>query len=699
MAQSFLDKFRSSLPTSQGNQILQLLIGKRDSGEIRTVDEFKNKLKDLTGKLLAERITPTLKLFLATAGQDISSEQYNEMLDRIQDDLTTAFAEANNIDEIIISHQNIINEVGLKTLKLAINELESKINLYEFINRSGQGFDDALFNTFRESQNLQTLRSDSSASLVFADPRKKSIILSEFDAQVDSAGERLLLGAANIKYIQPKNAIWLANENSIRSEIDVSFPTSRIQNIIDGQNNTFWVVPILLSSVRSGGVPVEVYIGTNTTQDLNFIEIEPATNFPMTLVGIDYIDTNNSRQTLVIDSNILLTKPVKVPFRRVTANAIILKLQQHNYKEIQFIEKPGTSNFHTAVLGENEDIVSIQNISKDLNDLLSSDFILSDIFHASTPDLNQKKFFEYLIGFDNVRVGYNTFNDIGIFVSSKKSVTDPGQLALKVSEFRPTQISGSASILLSEYLYPDRNSEEDLKFYHSVVEYWITAQIFGEDNFLVQTVVFPLLPLGAERIYHEQLVFSRKSESSVTNTNMASLMFFTDPNPNDVSLYRNGSLLSYGLTAGAGDWTFVPMEDGDEDSNGDVLLTPADSEITQTIPGVLGQSMKRGIRLWDTRRSLDIYTVSYTPKVSNTYNIPLSSASLLSIVDLTGYQSIRSVNDNVVVIDDLINAHPISRMDLYLSIIMRRNSAEESLSPSVEEYMLITGSKDSGKFE
>jgi len=71
---NYLEKFRSTLSASQGQQLLKILVKKRDSGEIRTLDEFKDKLKALTAQLLENQIKPTLILLQAIPGADTSSE-------------------------------------------------------------------------------------------------------------------------------------------------------------------------------------------------------------------------------------------------------------------------------------------------------------------------------------------------------------------------------------------------------------------------------------------------------------------------------------------------------------------------------------------------------------------------------------------------------------------------------------------------
>lgn len=71
------------------------------------------------------------------------------MLERVEDDLETLFNEADNIDQLLAAHNNLIDNVVLNAIHFAINELDSKITLYEYLNKSKLGFDDTLFDTFR----------------------------------------------------------------------------------------------------------------------------------------------------------------------------------------------------------------------------------------------------------------------------------------------------------------------------------------------------------------------------------------------------------------------------------------------------------------------------------------------------------------------------------------------------------------------
>jgi hypothetical protein len=188
--------------------------------------------------------------------------------------------------------------------------------------------------------------------------------------------------------------------------------------------------------------------------------------------------------------------------------------------------------------------------------------------------------------------------------------------------------------------------------------------------------MIPLLPLGAERIYHEHLVFSLATTAGQTK-DQGQLMFYTEADSSDVVVYRNGTVLT-----AVTDWDFIDASDN--------------SGLTVTIPNG-GKPMKRGIKINGGVRALDIYTVSYTPTVSNTQVIP-TDTTLLKTVDLVGDHSARMVTDNAVVFSDTRAGYAVDHSDMFLLIIMRRNSAEENFSPAVEEHMLVIGSKNTAKF-
>jgi hypothetical protein len=670
---SYLDKFQRSLPSVQGKQILRLLIEKKNSGEIKTLDEFKDNLKQLTTELLAQQLKPTLKLWFAIAGQDISSEQYNDMLQKIGNDLEAGFAEANNVEELIEAHHQLINNVSLKMIRYGLNKLEEQVSLYEFLQSDTHGFDSSLYDTFRSSENMSASRSDASATQLYTDPHEGDTLSVDYDCVVDAIGERLMMGYEEQSYIVPKAAKHLTGASSIRSELDVSFANSNINNIIDGKTNTYWATSILLAATRSTGAPVEIQIDLPASQDVNFVEIEPVSYYPMRLSAVKYYDANQILQTASLPDK-LLYGPARINFNRITTGSLILTFSQENCDEVQFRKRPAEVNFYKAILSGNASKPNMADVKSTLEAVTTSSFLLNEVFNPGPTYDEQAKYFEYVVGFDNIRVGFSKFLDRSIYVSKKKTVFDPGVISLRTEEWRPLQSSSSNTITLTEHQYPARSTLWDNTFHHGIVEYWLLIQSFTAGGTLIATDYVPVLPLGATRIYHERMIFTQRSTSSYLNYNSGSLIHYTANNEGDVFLYKNGVLLSYGE-----DWSF-----------------DTSSGVNQTNPDGTTR-MKRGLKLLSEPGTLDIYTVSYTPTLSNTMVIP-NNTDLLGVVSLTDGSHIRVGKDNIVLFEQVRDAFVVHHADVSLIVLMRRNSANMNVGPVLEEYMVVTGSRLVNKY-
>ena len=675
MANNYIEQFRSSLPQNQGNQILKLLTTKKDSGEIRTIDEFKTQLQDLTNKLLQSQSAPTLKLFRAITGKIISAEQFDDMLERIQDDLSAAFSEADTFESISSDHYQLINNVALKSIRLGLNKLESQISLYEFLGRDTNGFDNARYEKFNSSDISQVSRSDKAAASVYIDPKSLDLVPSSENASIDVLGDELFIGLQTGGDVFITQATWLSNGNSLPGEVDATFKKSVISNVIDGTEDTFWIVPLLFKAPLIGGAPMEISLSLGTAQPVNYLRIKPASLYPMELEQIDYIDSLGVRKT-AYSSAIEIRSSARVDFPTVITSTLILRFRQYNYEEVQFVRQVSSNEYSLAVEGYSSDSPSVSSLSDSLRQTLSSDFILKDVYHVQDAISQGQKYIEYILGFDNIFVGYGSYNERGIFAAEKMKVSAPGQIALRIKEYRPAQIVGSSTIALQEFKYPTRSGVNDSIFYHGSLEYWIEAQLFTADNLLAATYTFPILPLHASRIYHERLIPTVASTGSLL-VNEGQLAFYTLASGTDVLVYKNGLPLTYST-----DWEFVSIADT--------------SGLTIESPGT-GKPMKRGIKINGLASLSDIYTVSYTPTLSNTRNLP-STVTTQTIVDLSGNNGIRLVTGNIAVFDKDQLPFDVAYANFYLITLLRRNSSLEELSPSLDEYLLLTSSIDEQKF-
>lgn len=685
MAQ-YLNKFKGVIGKVQAEQVLRLLNKKRNTGQIRSVQEFSKQLEDLIRELTSSGLIPSLRLYLANENEKIDPSSYNFMLDRVQDDLEAAFQEARQIDQVQQSHEAIVRDVILKNLRAGIAELEAKISMYEFLGANTDGFDKALFSTFKESKDNRTLRNTQQATVIFEDPRTSELINSSEDALVELIGERLVLPTSTVGYHQIRGIRQIFDLVSPQSEILVEPPGTKIENIIDNQKGTYWVQSLLFSE-RKEYIKVQLEVSLGSSKEINFIEIDPAIRHEIVLESIHYLDVNNT----FVDTGFTETKidsSSSIKISKVTTNKLLFTFRNDNSTQVNFEYKEGVMPLLDQALSEPPEGLdpSLQAISNDLDEILSS-VKIKDLIGLNQKAASSFSGYSFTTGFDNLRVGLASYETRGIYVSKPFENINLGEVGLKVIESRPyLDIDGLDKYTNVTY---DLETRQDLAgdaFFSSPdeilmlgsIEYWLIKQDLSVSGNLNKTSIFPILPLGTNRVYHERLVFSEKSSTSKAFNDTGRTIFFTDVTNGNLKVYRNGTEITQTI-----DWTL------DSDVG---LKSPNSSE--RMVARITVNTVSPG----------DIYTISYDPLESTTHSIPLdlseyTSPTGLRVIDLVGDMSARLVSGKRVLFDTDNKENEDGTTRIFLSIILRRNTSNSSLSPAVEEYALVAGSKDSTKFE
>jgi hypothetical protein len=687
----YLDKFKSQIGQKQTEQIIKLLNQQRNSGQIRTIEEFSKKLENLVRELTDTVIKPTSKLYEAEVEKEISTESYNFMLDRAKDDLDTAFTEALNIDEVQNAHEAIVRDVVLKNLRSGLAELDSKITLYEFLNKDTRGFNNALFTTFRESKENRTFRGTTAYnSILFLDPRKGDLTEASEDAAVELIGERLTLSPKSATNYTIRNVTQLFDDDTPQSELIVDPPNISLSNIIDGTKNTYWAQSLIYQTKREF-VKTKLELDLGIVREINRIEIEPASRYPIILESITYLDGNNVPVVLNLPEQEFVSTGV-VQFKKIASNKIILTFRNEHPTRVQFEYDPSKETLFSQALQEPPEGVqaNISDAAEDLNKIISSGRVKSLLgVDTSTPQTFIG--YEYQIGFDNIRIGVSTYSSRSIYVSSPLKITGAGQIGLKVDEKRPYTDVPISEIKYTDKTYDNLDENENAginsRNFLGSIEYWIVKQDLSTSGSLIKTSVFPILPLEVERVHHERLVLNEKSSPSLSLNDIGTLMFFTNVTDGELKVYRNFELLTNetdNLFATDG-WKLEPIPPA-----GVTLRTPNQ-----------GARMRLKIKIV-APLATDIYTVSYTPLVSTTAALPQTISEFagtggIQVVDLTGDLSVRAGLGQIVYTDIIEEDQEQLESRIYLVILLRQNTAEESLTSIVEEYTLVVGYKDREK--
>ncbi len=677
MAYSYLERFRSAVPTSQGNKILKTLRKKLESGAIRSIDEYRKRLQRLTTLLLENRIKPSLQIWKALENEDIYAECFNDMLQHTEDDLATAFEEANNIEEVLTAHNNLIKQVALKMVRRGTTKLSNQIRAYEFLRRTKYGFDDVLLNTFDESLPRPSDAVGDISYFLNRDPRSNEVLDKSHYASVDLIGESLIGGIRDLRKAAFQSAELRGNIDSTTTEIDASFAHSKLSNMLDEQQGTYWAIPILRRQPAPNGVTVELQFQLTVPQQLNYLELEPASDSAMQLDALYYLDTSNTLQEVELEE-IVIAGPISISFAPIHARALIVRLKQENYTEIQFKKTDKDSAFYQAVNKEKWLDGTSEEARTYLSTTLTSSFILEDAFGLGTEETAEEvRYWQYIIGIDNIRAGHRTYWDTSYFISECKTIAYPGLVGFIGLERRPRLDTTTGVVDLPLFRYPIESITEDSYVYYGNLEYWVIARFYDSNKKIISTDTFPILPIGASRIYHERLILTHQIGTSKLCNDSGALLHYTEAQPGDVWIYQNYKRLTYGT-----DWTFV--------ASGHASNLTVETSNT-------GRRMQRGVQLLITPSTTDLFTVSYTPVVSTTQALPYST-TLMKSIDLVGDEHVRVARNNFITIDSEHLSQKVTSADFYLLIILRQNSSAISFSPLLEEFAFTFGSQNDNKF-
>lgn len=666
----FLQKFRSALGTTQTEQLVRRLTKKRNTGEIRSVGEFSKRLEELLRDLTTNTIKPSLPLHEGEKDEQTHSQGFNDMVDHVSDDLVTGFVEANQVDEVQQAHRAILRDVVLKNLKDGISELEDRISAYEIMNSTRHGFSALISSTFREAAETKTNRA-SHPEIGYFDPRLGSGVSMPL-AQIDIVGERLELDYNYYSYHNVHNLRQVFDSEATYSELSVEPYGSDLTHIIDDTKNTYFLLAQLFTD-KPDSITTKLEFELGGLRECNFIEIEPAVKRPIVLTKIEYLDLHQRWIDITVSEQ-QIDGNISIPLGNFIGSKVRLTFNNINARPISFRYDATSKTLFERHLDSNPlSLVTAEDIAPELEAAIPS-LKVKEMLGLSIAIPETFTGFEFMFGMDNIRIGHASFSTDSVYVSQPMTSPVSGTLGLNISENRPYLLNGDVAYTSTTYNLDSATdpfggiifgSPDDVHFLGSI-EYWGIRKCL-KDGSTIKEHSFPLLPLGVEHIYHERLILTDKTDELNPYFNLGYTMFYTDPalSECEFKLYKNGieavwSVYSINRTPGSG---------------------------TQMRPQILVPAPEPG----------DIFTVSYKPLLSTTHNIPASLedyATLdgLKVVDLEGDLSVRLVPDQLTALElGALDNTDYDETHIYLMVILRRNTHDMTLSPSLEEYTLMSG--------
>jgi hypothetical protein len=647
--QNFLKKFSGTIRSRQTQQILKLLHKRREKGSVRNFQEFRDQFQQLAEELAGETLIPTLKFYPAIPLAEVSVETYNEMLERTSDDLIASFEQLTKVEQVQANHEAIIKDLVFNNIRLSMNELRTKINLYKFINTNIYGFENGIYSTFNEGKENRTNRALEVPNKLFVDPRNLKFLNSTFDADIDFIAEKLSLTVDQKKEV-PIGSIQQVLGGEFKTSVYTlnGEPESLLSNVVDSVNGTYWN-----HTIRRMGpgeiVKVKLRLELNSRREINYIEIEPS-HMGNILVEIQYVDGGGALKTISVGEAI--NRKIKIPFTRIATDTLYLIFQLPNSEEVQY---------ENSVLDE-------------FNPLEDYVFptIAEEILQVPTLENDSFVCYEYKMGLDNVRTGLSEYNDKSLYVSKPLLLKEEtGTMGLISKEERP--YDDNNEVLFTTDVATDRP-------YLGSIEYWIIKEELDSDDFdiatVVNTVVFPIMPLGTKEISKERLVLSETSDDfAIAINDIGSLTHFPKLNAggtaaDDLKIYKNNVIMDPAGYIFHNDTTSLPLQ---------------------------GKRMNYKVHIKGVKNPGDIYTATYTPMLANTYSVDVVNLATEQ-VDLSGDLSVRVGPESIILLDETQDER-VESYRIYLVVILRQNTAKKEVSPFLQEYTLSVGKRDLQKFE
>jgi len=657
----YLDSILKVMPAVQAKQIADLLQDLQVSGQVRNASEYEAKLKELSALVNSSVPQPSFNQIRALVWNLCSSDAYNTMTKAAKNDIEAAFLQVDEIGQKLSDHHRLFMSNVLKDLERNIQSQENTIRRLEWLANQNNEFSRVLVNNFSSSSLMKVPISDPEADIFYYDNRTfQNISQTTLPlAVVSERGEKLLLDVANDPVILPVQARLQTDNSSYGTELYVDYD-SNLNNIIDGQQGTFWTRTIYVKEqVPRVNTIIEFDLGL--AKDVSYIIIEGATPEAFLVLSIQGVSPGGNRVDL-ISSEITVNGRSRIDFPRTFLRSVMVTFSVQTYSRADYF-----------LTGE-EKAIEIFDTENKFNKLLKKDYLapvirkamasenMADLCNVPKYLPKQINYYNYTFALDNVWFGNSIYKDVGIFVSKPLSLKNPGVLGIKV----------------------DTNTETGI--IRNTIEY----EIIKIDRSPKQKITkIPIPYLGQSSVTSERLILTKKETNTIIYDvgmlrflpYISSTWVYGDDDP--VIIYKNGS----STPLASSEWDFAIAESSLATNwtldwqNGFVNAVDWLDPILGT-PKYKLSPPKMWIKIKNPELNA-VYTVDYTIRTSDSHPDVDNKIIWLDkdkTVQLNHQGRIRfEQEDPDVTIES----------DIYLQITLRRNISSQSKSPELYEYAVL----------
>ena len=322
MRKSYLESFYDIIPKIQQDRLLEVLKKKYDdAGESPDEAVLQSQIEMLIAELKEPLGDPQVHYRPAKKYGKVSSEDYNYTMEEVYVDLGALFKQDNTISKTIKVHQQL-NDAVIRDARAALRKVENDVMVYKVIKENRTGITDAVYNTFYNDDN----KTEETIFSAWVDTDTNSIKL---PAGMDHSATSLNgLSMAEISLVH--------YGGGIRGTLETE--EHRKEKAIDESLDTFWGEVILtdepIRQVYDGetyfGTICEITITLFRTELINYIKYTPFTNYPLSVIKIEYRDTVNSAWTDLDIESQSSVMAMEFNFNEVIAKEIKIVINQVN---------------------------------------------------------------------------------------------------------------------------------------------------------------------------------------------------------------------------------------------------------------------------------------------------------------------------------------------------------------------------------
>lgn len=642
----YINKFASLISSLQGNKALKKVEKLREMGEIQTEEEYNKKLEELLSKIPQGNFTPTFEYQPFTPGPS-SSEQFNDMIDAISDDLEVAFLELNNIYTIIKAHSDVFKDKVIEEIYASVQELVNEIDKLELVANADNSFDNAFVNSFSgDAFSLQ--RIDQYANELLYDARLDKYILDQNNISIDTQEESVslpLLIQTDIPFAEAS----VVNTKTTGSDFNVQLEDSDIQSILVSGSDTNWAYNILKEKEIKTGAVLGIELNLGDKRIINSLDIHPVSDFPSFLKQIEYQNVNGDFVALPDTTlfNRTIDKPVKVSFDDIIARKLRFEFSQSSSTLFSYDQNQPSITFDD--LRRNTSLsANAATLSSHIESGIQDPDMLSVLPITTSPTPDFRVLYQYIFALKSIGTGLSSYRDIGYFVSKAYSQVTPGLIGLETTEIIPE--------------YYDEAAGRTVRT--GYIEYDIVKKDYNGRGDLIRSGNFPILPTGDLEVKNERMHFGATKK-------VVPLRFLGHSslgNGSGVKIYRNNIELLIGT-----DWRFVDRANALDDT--DINLRAG---LSSTRIEILHSD--------DVIRN-GIYTSGYTPRHIAEPTVVTSPTD-----------GVDYISNNITEHEIEVGIDRVERSDIFLKIIIRNNSFFTNKTPKLDSYKLLTSAVDPNKY-